>query len=134
MDLHEDSEKNLVTATFEFPGVSKGDIYIETRDGMLTVSTETKPFEGHNDNDYAVRERRYGKYFRTLSLPQGIKVRSCFQPFVLGEFPDYDSHRSGCGDQGFDGKRYLDCYLPEVESWTCTETHQYLLTMKSHPQ
>ncbi|KAL1738243.1 hypothetical protein HDZ31DRAFT_20290, partial [Schizophyllum fasciatum] len=26
MDLHEDAEKNVVTATFEFPGVKKEDV------------------------------------------------------------------------------------------------------------
>ena len=29
MDLHEDAEKNLVTATFEFPGVKKEDVQVD---------------------------------------------------------------------------------------------------------
>jgi HSP20 family protein len=73
MDLHEDVEKNVVTAVFEFPGVSKEDIQIDLHGGKLTVSAETKQSEEHNESGYAVRERRYGKYSRTLQLPQGVK-------------------------------------------------------------
>ncbi|PPQ71375.1 hypothetical protein CVT26_006277 [Gymnopilus dilepis] len=73
MDLHEDNEKNLVTATFEFPGVPKEDININVQNGRLTVSAETKQSSEHDENGYAVRERRFGKFSRTLQLPQGVK-------------------------------------------------------------
>ncbi|KAF8961401.1 HSP20-like chaperone [Flammula alnicola] len=73
MDLHEDSEKNLVTAAFEFPGVSKENIQIDIHNGKLTVSAETKQSSEHDENGYAVRERRFGKFSRTLQLPQGVK-------------------------------------------------------------
>lgn len=74
MDLHEDTEKNLVTTTFEFPGASKDDVQIDFHNGKLTVSCETKRSEEHNESGYAIRERRFGKYSRTLQLPQGVKV------------------------------------------------------------
>lgn len=74
MDLHEDKEKNLVTAQFEFPGVGKEDIQIDLQAGKLTVSAETKQSSENDENGYAVRERRFGKYSRTLQLPQGVKV------------------------------------------------------------
>ncbi|KAI4521319.1 HSP20-like chaperone [Schizophyllum commune] len=73
MDLHEDAEKNVVTATFEFPGVKKEDIQLEVQNGRLTVGAETKADEERNENGYAVRERRYGKWSRTLQLPTGVK-------------------------------------------------------------
>jgi len=76
LDLHEDAEKNLVTASFEFPGVSKEDIQIDVANGKLTVAAETKQSTEHSEGGYAVRERRFGKFSRTLQLPQGIKV-SC---------------------------------------------------------
>lgn len=74
MDLHEDKDKNLVTATFEFPGVQKENININLHNGKLTVSAETKQSSDHDENGYAVRERRFGKFLRTLQLPQGVKV------------------------------------------------------------
>ncbi|CAA7260693.1 unnamed protein product [Cyclocybe aegerita] len=75
MDLHEDNENNLVTATFEFPGVSKEDVQINVHNGKLTVSAETKQSNEHEKSGYAVRERRFGKFSRTLQLPQGIKIQ-----------------------------------------------------------
>ena len=76
--MHEDAEKNLVTAIFEFPGVSKDDVQLNFQNGKLTVSAETKKSEEHADNSYTLRERPYGKFSRTLQLPQGIKVCSYF--------------------------------------------------------
>jgi len=74
MDLHEDAEKNIVTASFEFPGVSKEGINILVQNNRLTVSAETKQSTEHNEDGYAIRERAFGKYSRTLQLPEGIKV------------------------------------------------------------
>ncbi|KAJ7935575.1 HSP20-like chaperone [Mycena leptocephala] len=73
MDLHENAEANTVTATFELPGIKKEDVQIETLPGRLRVSAECKMSEEHEKAGYAIRERRYGKYSRTLQLPQGVK-------------------------------------------------------------
>jgi len=73
MDLHENAETNTVTATFELPGVNKQDVHIETLPGRLRVSAESKMSEEHEKDGYAIRERRYGKFARTLQLPQGVK-------------------------------------------------------------
>jgi hypothetical protein len=47
LDLHEDTEKNVVTASFEFPGFSKDEVQINFQNGKLTVSadSETKKSE-----------------------------------------------------------------------------------------
>ena len=76
MDLHENSENNSVTATFEFPGLSKEDVQVDVNNGRLSVSAETKKDLEKDEHGYAVKERQYGKFFRTLQLPQGVKV--CF--------------------------------------------------------
>ncbi|KXN92576.1 Heat shock protein 16 [Leucoagaricus sp. SymC.cos] len=73
MDLHEDSEKNLVSATFELPGLKKDDVQIEVRDGLLTISAEAKSSTEHEESGHAVRERRFGKYSRSVRLPKGVK-------------------------------------------------------------
>ena len=74
IDVHEDAEKNLVTATFELPGLSKDAVSIDVADNVLTVSGESRVSSEHNENGYAVRERRYGKFSRSLPVPQGVKV------------------------------------------------------------
>ncbi|KAI8992742.1 HSP20-like chaperone [Trametes punicea] len=73
MDLHEDQEKNLVTATFELPGLSKENVQIDVRDNVLTVSGESTITSERDEKGYSVRERRYGKFSRSLPIPQGIK-------------------------------------------------------------
>ena len=74
MDLHEDQDKNLVTATFELPGLTKENVQIDVKDNVLTVSGESTISADRDEKGYAVRERRFGKFSRSLPLPQGIKV------------------------------------------------------------
>ena len=74
MDLHENNETNSVTATFELPGFKKEDVHIDVHNGKLTVAAESKSSSDHEESGYAVRERRYGKFSRTLQLPPGVKV------------------------------------------------------------
>ena len=76
MNVHEDAEKNPVTATFELPGLSKEAIGIDVRGGHLTVSGEQSTTAEENRDGYVVRERRAGKFSRTLPLPSGVKAES----------------------------------------------------------
>jgi len=73
LDLCEDTEKNLVTATFELPGFSKDEVQLNFQNGKLTVSAETKKSDEDGETGYSLRERRHGKFSRTLQLPQGIQ-------------------------------------------------------------
>jgi len=73
MDLHEDAGQNVVTATFELPGLNKDNVSIDVHNGVLTVSGESKFSNERDDNGWAVRERRFGKFSRAIPLPQGIK-------------------------------------------------------------
>ena len=74
MDLHEDNQQNIVTATFELPGLNKENVSIDVHNNVLTVTGESKIEEKRDENGYAVRERRFGKFSRSIPLPQGIKV------------------------------------------------------------
>ncbi|TFK28261.1 small heat shock protein [Coprinopsis marcescibilis] len=73
MDLHEDKKKNQVTATFELPGINKQDISVDVNNNRLTVSGESHSSSEKNEKGYAIKERRYGKFSRTLQLPEGVK-------------------------------------------------------------
>ncbi|OCH93473.1 small heat shock protein [Obba rivulosa] len=73
LDLHEDTNANLVTATFELPGLSKENVQIDVHNNVLTVSGESKTSSEHDEDGWAVRERRFGKFSRSIPLPQGIK-------------------------------------------------------------
>ncbi|KAI0931287.1 hypothetical protein AcW1_001266 [Taiwanofungus camphoratus] len=74
MDLHENPQTNLVEATFELPGLRKEDVNIDVHNNRLTVSGEHKIAEERDENGYAVRERRVGRFSRTLQLPPGTNA------------------------------------------------------------
>ncbi|KAI0753783.1 HSP20-like chaperone [Fomes fomentarius] len=73
VDIHEDKDKNLLTATFELPGINKQDVSIDVRNNVLTVSGESKFESDRNESGYVVRERRFGHFSRSLPVPEGIK-------------------------------------------------------------
>jgi len=86
MDLHEDAQQNVVTATFELPGLNKENVQIDVHNGVLTVAGESQLSNERDENGYAVRERRYGKFSRAIPLPQGIKsedIRASMENGVL---------------------------------------------------
>ena len=74
MDLHEDTETNMITATFELPGLTKEAVNIDVQNNRLTISGEHKMNTAKKEGGYTVRERSYGKFSRTLPLPAGVKV------------------------------------------------------------
>ena len=84
LDLHEDKDKNLVTATFELPGLAKENVNIDLTDNVLTISGESTISSERDEKGYAVRERRYGKFSRSLPVPQGIKVSPVGFPIPCG--------------------------------------------------
>ncbi|CCM04146.1 uncharacterized protein FIBRA_06308 [Fibroporia radiculosa] len=86
MNLHENKEENVVTATFEMPGLNKENVQISVHNGILTVSGESKVSTARDEHGYAVRERRHGKFSRAVPLPQGINsddIRASMENGVL---------------------------------------------------
>ncbi|KNZ76803.1 Retrotransposable element Tf2 155 kDa protein type 2, partial [Termitomyces sp. J132] len=51
MDLHENTENNMVTATFELPGLKKEDVSIDIHNSRLTISGESKISTEHNERE-----------------------------------------------------------------------------------
>ncbi|KAG6325973.1 hypothetical protein ID866_13116, partial [Astraeus odoratus] len=73
LDIHEDEESNSITAKLELPGLKSEDISIEVEEGHLTVSGEFPKENPHSENGYSIRERRPGKFWRTIQIPGGVK-------------------------------------------------------------
>jgi HSP20 family protein len=69
LDLHEDKEKNIVTAIFEFPGFLRREIQLDFQNGRLTVSAQKMDEQSGN----TLPERFRGKFERTIQLPRGVK-------------------------------------------------------------
>ena len=73
MDLHESADHNLVTATFELPGLTKENVTIDVHQNRLVISGETATSEETGKDGWVVRERRTGKFSRSLPLPSGTQ-------------------------------------------------------------
>jgi HSP20 family protein len=68
------------------PGVSPEDVEITLNNNTLTISGEVKQEEEKEDRTYHVRERRYGSFVRSITLPSAIKsdaIEARFENGVL---------------------------------------------------
>jgi len=72
MDVEEQDDK--IRLTFEVPGVNPDDVHVSVENGVLTVSGEKK-YERETGNEKKGNrfvERRYGRFDRTIALPQSV--------------------------------------------------------------
>jgi HSP20 family protein len=76
VDIDMGTSGHEVIATFELPGVQKQDVHIEVHNSVLTISGEKSKHKEKIGNLYSVHERNYGKFIRSLQLPQNTKVRT----------------------------------------------------------
>lgn len=71
IDVTEQDQQFLVEA--ELPGVKKEDIDISMRDGVLTLSAETRDESEEVDKGRLIRrERRYGRFARSMSFGASV--------------------------------------------------------------
>ncbi|GAB4277781.1 MAG: Hsp20/alpha crystallin family protein [Coriobacteriia bacterium] len=56
----------------EVPGIDPEDIDLEVTDGLLTIKGERKAETEKEEEGWLIKERSYGSFQRTLSLPEGV--------------------------------------------------------------
>lgn len=84
LDAYETANDVVVKAAL--PGIKPEDVDITLTGGLLTISGETKEETEQNDKNYIRRERRYGSFSRSVSLPEGLngdKADAKFENGVL---------------------------------------------------
>jgi HSP20 family protein len=84
MDLMEVDDQLVLRA--DLPGLSEDDVRIEVRDNVLTVSGERKSEHEDKRNGYYRVERAFGRFGRSLTLPEGVdadKIEASFDKGVL---------------------------------------------------
>lgn len=79
--LHEDGD---IVVRAELPGVKLEDVDITIHNGVLTISGERRAEEQREGSGYYVRERRYGSFRRSMTLPQGVDENSIHARFDGG--------------------------------------------------
>ena len=84
LDAYRENGNLIVKA--EIPGVSPEDLDLTVKDGILTISGETRAEEKVEEENYIRRERTYGSFSRSLALPaeaEGDKAEAVFEDGVL---------------------------------------------------
>jgi HSP20 family protein len=82
MDLVEGDDQFLLRA--DLPGLSEDDINIEFRDNTLTISGERKAEHEQRERGWYRLERQYGRFSRSLSLPEGVDADAVAARFEHG--------------------------------------------------
>jgi HSP20 family protein len=82
MDLVETDDHLVLRA--DLPGMKRDDVEIEIKDGALTVSGERKAEHEENAEGYYRVERAYGRFSRSLTLPDGIEPDAVEASFADG--------------------------------------------------
>ena len=84
VDLVEAEDHFVLKA--DLPGLSDGDVNIEVQDGTLTISGERKAEHEQREKGWYRIERSFGRFSRSLSLPDGVdpdRIQASFSHGVL---------------------------------------------------
>jgi HSP20 family protein len=71
VDVYETEDNVVVEASL--PGVKPEEIEVNLTGNVLTIKGETKFEKEENGERYIRRERRYGSFCRSVSLPAGLE-------------------------------------------------------------
>lgn len=84
VDVAENDDSFLVKASV--PGIDPDDIEITLTDNVLTIQGETRAEEEMEEENYHLRERRFGRFARSITLPSQIDadaVEASYEKGVL---------------------------------------------------
>jgi HSP20 family protein len=84
LDVVENKDEFIVKASV--PGINPDDLDISYADDTLTIKGEIKSDDEVKENEYHLRERRYGSFSRSISLPTKIKgdaIEASYQNGVI---------------------------------------------------
>ena len=76
---------NLVVCA-DLPGIQKEDVHLEIHDDYLVLEGERRQESEENQGGVYRSERSYGRFYRTIPLPDGVnpeQVRASFKDGVL---------------------------------------------------
>jgi HSP20 family protein len=72
VDVFEKDDRLVVRA--DLPGMKKEDVKVEVTQGTLTISGERRSEVEEKKDKFYRSERRYGRFYRAVPLPEGVNV------------------------------------------------------------
>jgi len=74
VDLKE--TENEIIVSVDLPGVDKNDIKLDLTEDSLAISYErSQEKEEKSKNGYHMKEQRYGRFYRSFTLPATVKAK-----------------------------------------------------------
>jgi HSP20 family protein len=73
-----------LVVTVDLPGLKKDDVKVNVTDNALTLEGERKEEKEEKREGYYHSERRYGRFFRSVPLPEGADIDSAAAQFKDG--------------------------------------------------
>jgi HSP20 family protein len=109
MDLVEADDHFVLKA--DLPGLSEDDVTIEVQDNVLTITGERKAEHERNEKGFYRLERSFGRFSRSLTLPEGVNADAISASFDKGVLEvsipkpeERKPHRVSIGAGNGDGK------------------------------
>ena len=82
INLYDAGDRYLLTA--ELPGIDPKEIDLSITSGTLTLRGERRRPSGINEESYRRQERRFGRWTRTVTLPDRVDASKIVAQFALG--------------------------------------------------
>jgi len=68
------SDENNIVVRTSVPGFSEDDVHVDVQGNVLTITAESKSERQDQQANWHIREMRYGKFARSVLLPEAVKV------------------------------------------------------------
>lgn len=84
VDVREDDKQVMIEV--DLPGVDENDVSVTMANGVMTIKGEKKSEREEKEENYYLAERSYGKFERSLKLPETIdenQIEAKFEKGVL---------------------------------------------------
>lgn len=75
---------NRLVTRVDLPGMKKEDLSVEVTDGHLALYGERKRETEEKKDNFYRSEREYGSFYRTVPLPEGVKLEDVKATFSEG--------------------------------------------------
>jgi HSP20 family protein len=75
---------NDLVVRADLPGLRRDDVHVHLDDGLLTVSGERRYESTEEEDGVYHSERSYGRFSRSIPLPEGIDAEACEAKFADG--------------------------------------------------
>ena len=95
LDVIHNADNYTVEASL--PGFTADEIDVTVDDGVLRIAASKSSDESHDGGRYVVRERRSGKFYRAVRIPEGVDIEAATTAYKDGvlriELPKTESEQ-----------------------------------------